>query len=96
LKAQKKPHWRSIDRGLHIGYYKGGRGGAWVARRYCGEGRYQETALGTANDTLDADGNAVLNFTEAQAKARLVPGPGEAGGRGGAGARSPVHRGRSA
>jgi hypothetical protein len=69
LKAKRKPHWRAIDRGLHLGYYKGARGGGWVARPYCGEGRYQEAALGTADDTLDADGLAVLNFSQAQAAA---------------------------
>jgi integrase len=70
LAARRKPYWRAIERGLHIGYYRGSRGGAWVARRYCGEGHYQEHALGTADDTLDADGLAVLDFRHAQARAR--------------------------
>ena len=70
LPARRKPYWRSIERGLHLGYYKGSRGGAWIARRYAGEGRYREHGLGTADDTLDADGLAVLDFGEAQARAR--------------------------
>jgi hypothetical protein len=70
LAARRKPYWRTIERGLHIGYYKGSRGGRWIARRYCGEGRYQEHALGTADDVLDADGYAILDFDQAQARAR--------------------------
>ncbi len=70
LPARRKPYWRSIERGLHLGYYKGSRGGAWIVRRYAGEGRYREHGLGTADDTLDADGLAVLDFGEAQARAR--------------------------
>ena len=70
LKSRKKPYWRSIDRGLHLGYYRGATGGAWVGRRYIGDRRYQETTLGTADDSQDADGLAVLNYSQAQAKAR--------------------------
>jgi integrase len=70
LKTQKKPYWRSIDRGLHLGYYRGATGGAWVGRRYIGDRRYQETTLGTADDTQDADGLGVLSYSQAQAKAR--------------------------
>jgi integrase len=70
LAARRKPYWRAIERGLHVGYYKGSRGGRWVARRYLGEGRYQETVIGTADDVLDADGRAILDFDKAQAGAR--------------------------
>jgi integrase len=55
---------------LHVGYYKGSRGGRWIARRYCGAGHYQETVVGTADDVLDADGRAILDFDQAQAGAR--------------------------
>ena len=30
LKSRKKPYWRSIDRGLHLGYFKGARGPAFA------------------------------------------------------------------
>jgi integrase len=71
LQPQKKPYWRSVDRGLHLGYYRGARGGGWIARRYIGEGHYQETRVGTADDVQDADGSAVLSYSQAQAKARV-------------------------
>ena len=70
LAARRKPYWRAIERGLHVGYYKGSRGGRWIARRYCGAGHYQETVVGTADDVLDADGRAILDFDQAQAGAR--------------------------
>jgi integrase len=70
LAARRKPYWRQIERNLHVGYYRGVRGGAWIGRRYVGNGSYKEHALGTADDTLDADGHAVLDFDQAQAKAR--------------------------
>ncbi len=69
LKARKKPYWRQIEQGRHIGYYKGARTGTWTARLYY-EGRYHETKLGAADDTLDADGNTVFSFPQAQEKAR--------------------------
>lgn len=65
----REPYWRSIDPGAHLGYYKGERGGSWVARLYLG-GRYLKTTLGTADDGTDADGSAVLDYRQAQTKAR--------------------------
>jgi integrase len=70
LAARHKPYWRTIDPGRHLGYYKGARGGSWIARRYAGGGRYDEFQLGTADDTHDADGVEVLTFAQAQEKAR--------------------------
>jgi hypothetical protein len=70
LPARRKPYWRAIERGLHVGYYKGSRGGRWIARRYLGEGCYKETIVGSADDVLDADGRAILDFGQAQAGAR--------------------------
>jgi integrase len=74
LKARHEPFWRSLDRGLHLGYRKGPRGGVWRARAFLedrgGERRYHKTIIGVADDTQDADGHAVLNFSQAQAQAR--------------------------
>src|SRR5262245_10301502 len=70
LKARKKPYYRAIDQGRHLGYYKGARGGAWLARYFKGAARYAETKLGTADDSTDADGVEILSFAEAQEKAR--------------------------
>lgn len=70
LKPQAKPYFRSIDRGLHLGYRKGKTGGTWVARRYLGDERYAVEALGRADDRQDANGTTVLSFHQAQDRAR--------------------------
>lgn len=70
LAVRKKPYWRKIDQGSHVGYYKGTRSGAWIARYFLGNGKYAESKLGTTDDVQDADGIAVLSFSQAQTKAR--------------------------
>jgi integrase len=70
LKAQGKPYWKAIDPGLHVGYRKGTTGGKWVVRRYVGDGVYSVETIATADDKADADGVAVLDFSQAQQMAR--------------------------
>jgi integrase len=70
LEPRAKPYWRAIDHGLHLGYRKGGRAGRWVARIYRGEQQYKIETIGTADDRAEADGVAVLDWRQAQAKAR--------------------------
>jgi integrase len=70
VKARKKPYYRAIEQGRHLGYYKGARGGTWLARYFKGAGQYAETMLGRADDTSDADGVEILSFGQAQDKAR--------------------------
>lgn len=70
LKPAAKPYYRAIDEGLHLGYRKGQAAGKWVARYYCGAQSYETETIGTADDTLDADGDVILTFAQAQAVAR--------------------------
>jgi integrase len=71
LKARGKPYYRAIERGLHLGYRRlKGSAGTWVARHYVGAQAYQTESLGLADDLSDADGIAVLDFWQAQNKAR--------------------------
>ncbi len=64
-------HWRSLERGLHLGYRRIKNGaGTWWARHYLGKGQYETDALGIADDLSDADGIAVLDYWQAQEKAR--------------------------
>jgi integrase len=70
LKPSGKPYYRAIEEGLHLGYRKGARGGKWVMRRYVGDQSYSVEVIGTADDTLDADGAEILSFAQAQAIAR--------------------------
>lgn len=71
LTARRKPYWRVLETGLHLGYRRTKEGGgSWVARRFIGEGRYNETKIGTADDLQDADGVILRSFTQAQEAAR--------------------------
>jgi integrase len=72
LEARGKPHYRALDRELHLGYRKGKDGGVWVARWYLGGGAYKVETIGQADDRLDADGAIILDFGQAQAKARAL------------------------
>ena len=69
LTVRSEPYWCAIGKGAHLGYYRGARGGSWLARLYV-EGAYSKTAIGKADDTLDADGAEVLDYWQAQKKAR--------------------------
>jgi integrase len=71
LEARGKPYWREIEQGLHLGYRRlTGRAGTWCVRHYLGNQKYQNEAIGAADDYTDADGVAILNFKQAQDKAR--------------------------
>lgn len=72
LAAQRKPYWRLLETGLHLGYRRNSAGsGTWVARRFVGGGRYKETRVGTADDLQDADGVIIHSFRQAQEAARI-------------------------
>ena len=65
-----KPVYKAIGEGLHLGYRKNVGGGKWVVRRYIGDQQYQVQVIGIADDIEDANGDTVLNFWQAQEKAR--------------------------
>lgn len=70
LAPSGKPYWRSIGRGLHVGYRKGKRGGVWVTRRYLGGQSYSISTIAQADDVEDANGKDILDFWQAQEVAR--------------------------
>ncbi len=71
LPIKSHPYWRTISRGAHLGYRKGKDGsGSWLARIGVGNGTYKQTRIGTADDIQDPNGLDILNFTQAQDKAR--------------------------
>ena len=56
---------------MHLGYRKLASGpGNWLLRHYQGKGAYRLKNIGTADDYSDADGQGILNFAQAQEKAR--------------------------
>lgn len=69
LPAKKSGYWVPIVRGFALGYRRGPKGGSWLARLIESERRH-ETTLGPADDLLDADGQRILDYAQAQAKAR--------------------------
>ena len=71
LKPRGKPYYRAIGQGLHVGYRKSKAGsGRWVLRLYLGEQDYRVETMADADDRHDANGATVLNFWQAQQKAR--------------------------
>lgn len=74
LKPRRKPYWRFLSEGRYLGYRRhrgNSEAGTWAARFYLGAGQYAEHVLGSANDKAPADGDAVLDFRQAQEVALL-------------------------
>src|SRR6185437_1782955 len=69
LAPRPEPYWRGIDTGAAIGYRRTTGGGFWLARVMI-EGRYRKGALGRSDDTIKPDGASVLDYRQAEAKAR--------------------------
>jgi integrase len=65
----------AIDTGLHLGYRKGLTGGRWVIRRYLGGEKYAVETIAAADDHSPADGINILDFFQAQRKARVAGAP---------------------
>src|SRR5262245_58148681 len=70
LKPNKNPYWVRVGKREHLGYRKGARGGSWIARITLPNDKYKFQSIGTADDLQDADGIAVFDYFQAQAKAR--------------------------
>jgi len=70
LPRRRAPYFAKVAQGLQLGYYRGSTGGAWIARRYVGSGRYETDTVGLADDTVDADGVNVMTYFQAIEAAR--------------------------
>jgi integrase len=71
LHIRAEPYWRSLEKGLFLGYRRRASGGTWLARRRSANGLYVEERMGTADDLQDADGLTVLDYRQAQNQARV-------------------------
>jgi len=69
LAPRRKPYWEIVAPGRHIGYYRGARSATWHARKFVGEGRYEEMRLGPCNDTSAMSVVGTLTYKEALAAA---------------------------
>lgn len=72
LLPQKKPYWRLLSEGMHLGYYKGTRKGSWIVRyrRTDRDNAYLTATLGEADDLVAADGVRILSWRDAFTKAQ--------------------------
>jgi integrase len=68
LPERKEPYWRLIIEGVHIGYYRGKNGGMWYARVRLPEKKYRWETLTTSDDSVDANGETILSYAQAQEK----------------------------
>jgi len=74
LPVRKKPYYRDLA-GLHLGYRRSASGAAWVVRWYAGKGVYRIKNLSGRPDDAPgdkADGETVLDWSQAQREARKV------------------------
>jgi integrase len=78
LKKGRQPHWRALVQGkqIHLGWQRwpDDQEGRWLLRRYLGNGRYRMHEIGKADDHDAADGDRVLDFDQAEEKARAAVG----------------------
>jgi integrase len=73
LPVQKKPHaFTTVSPGLAIGYRRTKGGGRWIMRRADGKGGNWQKVIGIADDYEVADGARVLDFWQAQDKAKAL------------------------
>src|SRR6516165_8983176 len=70
LNIRPEPYWRTLEKGLALGYRRRASGGTWLARRWAATGAYVEHKIATTDDLQDADGVAVLGFGQGQRAAR--------------------------
>jgi integrase len=72
LPVLKKPYFVRIAPGVGLGYRRNRTAGTWVTRAADGLGGNWTQAFATADDFEDANGTDVLNFWQAQERARAL------------------------
>src|ERR1700731_4275838 len=72
IAVAKKPIFVKIGHGLGLGYRRNETAGTWVVRIADGAGGNSNKAIGAAGDFDEADGKTVLDFWQAQDRARTV------------------------
>src|SRR5262249_6251755 len=69
--TRREPYWAKLSTGRYVGYRRTSRGvGTWIARYRDDQGRQHYEALGAADDAVEADGQSILTFNQAQERAR--------------------------
>lgn len=71
LAVAAKPYFRRLAEGLRLGYRKSHGRAAWIVQWYLGKGKYGTANLdGRPDDVFKADDETVLDWRQAQKKAR--------------------------
>src|SRR6516162_6054248 len=70
LRIRPEPYWRTVEKGLALGYRRRATGGTWLARRWAAAGGYVEHKIAPTDDLQDADGQTVFDFSQGQQAAR--------------------------
>jgi integrase len=75
LKRKLEPHWRTLVTGrAHLGWQRKPdvrEAGKWILRKYV-DGKYSIRTLGWADDLAEANGETILSFEQAEAKAKAM------------------------
>jgi hypothetical protein len=72
LPVAKKPVFVRIGPGISLGYRRNRTVGTWVLRVANGRGGAYTSAIGSADDHDDADGQRFLNYWQAQDRAKIA------------------------
>lgn len=70
LKVRQKPYFVPVAPGIALGYRRNLGAGSWLVRCADGKGGSWSKGFATADDFEDADGAAILDFWQAQPRAR--------------------------
>lgn len=70
--AARPQHWTTIAPGVALAYRRTRGAGRWVVRVFGGGGRWEKKLDGIADDLENANGETVLDFFQAQDKARVL------------------------
>jgi integrase len=70
LPVARKPVFARIARGISVGYRRNQVGGTWVLKVADGKGGAKTQAIGMADDHDDANGTTILDYWQAQDKAK--------------------------
>ncbi len=81
LPVAKKPVWLTVAPRIALGYRRNQGAGVWSVRAADGHGGSWIKRFAIADDHEEANGSSVLNFWQAQDKARAIARGGEAGDR---------------
>jgi integrase len=72
LPIRKQPYYSPIAPGVKLGYRRNRGAGSWSVKVADGHGAYWLKSIGVADDFLDANGAAILNFWQASDRARKI------------------------